>query len=39
MTRRPCPDLHDGVAVQRLLTAAELSSAEGRWVFSHELHE
>jgi predicted dehydrogenase len=35
----PDPDLHDGVAVQRLLAAAELSSAERRWVFSRESHE
>jgi predicted dehydrogenase len=35
----PSPDLHDGVAVQRLLAAAELSSAEKRWVSGNELHE
>jgi predicted dehydrogenase len=35
----PSPDLHDGVAIQRLLAAAELSSVERRWVSSTELLE
>jgi predicted dehydrogenase len=33
------PDFEDGVAVQRIMAAAELSAAERRWVSGRELHD
>jgi predicted dehydrogenase len=35
--RQPHPDLHAGVSVQRIITAAERSASETRWVALNEV--